>query len=307
MKWASGGGGGGGAPTTSRYVLVAGSADTDLTAERYLTAGSGITFTDGGAGGNITAAINFSGLSAKTTVSDDYFAMYGSDTITYKVRTEDIFGGGTALSAAPATNDRLPIYDTSAAAGAKAKSLTVEELHRSVSNLTEDTTPDGAADYVLTFDNSANSAKKVLLQNVRALETYVFQIQAESAQSGVAIATTLAAKQQMLFPFGFKITSVTSSCNLNTSSFTLSSDVRIGCTEATTTNSGVQGGTSCLSVVSTMSGGNVVGTNATVNTGANTVTAGQLVGIFCSSSTALATNATTVIGWKVYVTGYRTS
>jgi hypothetical protein len=307
MKWATGGGGGGGAPTTSRYVLVGGAADTDLTAERYLTAGSGITFTDAGAGGNITAAINFSGLTGKTTVSDDYFAMYSSDTITYKVRTEDIFGGGTALSAAPATNDRLPLYDTSAAAGAKAKSLTVEELLRGVTSLTEDSTPDGAADYVLTFDNSANSAKKVLLQNVRVFETFVFQIQAESAQSGVAIATTLAAKQQMLFPFGFVITGVSSSCNLNTSSFTLSSDVRINCTEATTVNSGVQGGTSCLTVLSTMSSGGVVGTNATINTSANTVTAGQLVGIFCSSTTSIATNTTTVIGWKVYVTGYRTS
>jgi hypothetical protein len=287
--------------------LVGGAADTDLTAERYLTAGSGITFTDGGAGGNITAAINFSGLTGKTTVSDDYFAMYSSDTVTYKVRTEDIFGGGTALSAAPATNDRLPLYDTSASAGAKAKSLTIEELLRGVANLTQDSTPDGGADYVLSYDASASAAKAVLMQKLRPEETYVFQIQAESTQSGVAIATTLAAKQQMLFPFGFVITGVSSSCNLNSSSFTLSSDVRIGCTEATTVNSGVQGGTSCLTVLSTMSGNNHIGTNATINTSANTVTAGQMVGIFCSSSTALATNAITVIGWKVYVTGYRTS
>jgi hypothetical protein len=186
-------------------------------------------------------------------------------------------------------------------------SLTVEELLRGVTSLTADSTPDGAADYVLTFDNSANAAKKVLLQNVRVFETFVFQIQAEGTQSGVAIATTLAAKQQMLFPFGFVITGVTSFCNFNSSSFTLSSDVRINCTEAATVNSGVQGGTSCLTVLSTMSSGGIVGTNATVDTGANTVAAGQLVGIFCSSTTALATNATTVIGWKVYVTGYRTS
>jgi hypothetical protein len=307
MKWASGGGGGGGAPTTSRYVLVAGSADTDLTAERYLTSGNGVAFTDAGAGGNITANLSTSGLTGLTSHVGS-FELFGSNSgAIVKITTENLFGGGSTLGAAPATNDRIPIQDVSASTGTKAHYVTVEELHRSVSNLTEDTTPDGAADFVLTYDASATSAKKVLLQNVRALETYVFQIQAESAQSGVAISATLAAKQQMLFPFGFKITSVTSSCNLNTSSFTLSSDVRIGCTEATTTNSGVQGGTSCLSVVSTMSGGNIVGTNATVNTAANTVTAGQLVGIFCSSTTALATNATTVIGWKVYVTGYRTS
>lgn len=45
-------GGGGGAPTDASYVVL--SSNGTLTSERVLTAGSGISITDGGAGGNIT-------------------------------------------------------------------------------------------------------------------------------------------------------------------------------------------------------------------------------------------------------------
>ena len=48
------GGGGGGAPTNASYVVIA--LDATLTNERVLTAGGGITITDGGAGGNVTIA-----------------------------------------------------------------------------------------------------------------------------------------------------------------------------------------------------------------------------------------------------------
>lgn len=50
------GGGGGGAPTGAQYVTLA--TNASLTDERVLTAGTGITLTDGGAGSTITAAIN---------------------------------------------------------------------------------------------------------------------------------------------------------------------------------------------------------------------------------------------------------
>lgn len=48
------GGGGGGAPTTASYVVIG--LNGTLTQERVLTAGGGITITDGGAGGNVTIA-----------------------------------------------------------------------------------------------------------------------------------------------------------------------------------------------------------------------------------------------------------
>jgi len=52
------GGGGSGAPTGASYVVIG--LDNDLTAERVLTAGTGITLSDGGAGGNATLAVSAS-------------------------------------------------------------------------------------------------------------------------------------------------------------------------------------------------------------------------------------------------------
>ena len=51
-----GGGGGGGAPTTARYVTLA--TDATLTQERVLTAGSGISISDGGAGSTVTISLS---------------------------------------------------------------------------------------------------------------------------------------------------------------------------------------------------------------------------------------------------------
>jgi hypothetical protein len=47
-------GGSGGAPTDAQYVTLA--TNGTLTGERVLTAGSGITITDGGAGSTVTVA-----------------------------------------------------------------------------------------------------------------------------------------------------------------------------------------------------------------------------------------------------------
>ncbi len=66
--WAAGGGGG--APTNAEYVVM--SLDATLTDERVLTAGTGITIVDGGAGGNVT--INFDAATAGYTLQDAYDA-----------------------------------------------------------------------------------------------------------------------------------------------------------------------------------------------------------------------------------------
>lgn len=50
-----GGGGGGGAPTGASYVTLG--VDSTLTAERVLVAGTALTLSDGGAGGNVTLAV----------------------------------------------------------------------------------------------------------------------------------------------------------------------------------------------------------------------------------------------------------
>ena len=54
----TGGAGSGGAPTDAEYVVMA--LNGTLTNERKLTAGSRITITDGGAGGNVTIAADAS-------------------------------------------------------------------------------------------------------------------------------------------------------------------------------------------------------------------------------------------------------
>tara|TARA_R110000796_G_scaffold58391_4_gene134765 strand:- start:3256 stop:4737 length:1482 start_codon:yes stop_codon:yes gene_type:complete len=54
--------GGGGAPTGAQYITL--SVNSDLSAERVLTAGSGISITDGGAGSTITVATTASPIHA---------------------------------------------------------------------------------------------------------------------------------------------------------------------------------------------------------------------------------------------------
>lgn len=70
--------------------------------------------------------------------------------------------GATALTA-PATDDSLPIYDLSATANRK---IAASDFLKVVGSLTSDTAPDVAADFVLSFDTSASSAKKIPLANL---------------------------------------------------------------------------------------------------------------------------------------------
>lgn len=70
--------------------------------------------------------------------------------------------GLTALTA-PATADLLPVYDASAGVN---KKITLEDMLKVVNSLTEDTAPDMAADYGLTYDTSASSVKKALLNKM---------------------------------------------------------------------------------------------------------------------------------------------
>lgn len=306
VKWASGGGGGGGAPVTSRYVLVGGSADTDLTAERYLTAGTGIALTDAGAGGNITAALSFTGMSQRTAFDGAGYIPFYDPSLAghYRLHFDDLFGGATALTAAPAVSDRIPIQDVSAATGAKARSVTLEELLRGVDSLTADTAANGGADYVLAYDASANQAKKVLMRHLYPEQTFVFQIMSETVNAGVAMTSTLLAKQHMRMPYNFVITEVTASMSFNNTSFTFTQQVRKDCLEATAIGNGVSGGTSIMSSNCTISGGGVVGFGS-VDSGLASVSAGSVLGIFCSSSTSISTTTTTCAGLKVYVRGYR--
>ncbi len=65
--------------------------------------------------------------------------------------------GGTQETAL-ATGDSMPLYDTSAGANRR---MLVSDVLRVVNSLTEDTSPSATLDYVMTYDASADAAKKV--------------------------------------------------------------------------------------------------------------------------------------------------
>jgi hypothetical protein len=58
-----------GAPTDAQYVTLA--TDSDLSAERVLTAGDGVTMADGGAGSTITVAVDYAGADSVIMAATD--------------------------------------------------------------------------------------------------------------------------------------------------------------------------------------------------------------------------------------------
>ena len=80
-----GGGGGGGAPTSAQYVTLA--TNATLTNERVLTAGTGITITDGGAGAAVT--VSSSRVSGQTTATFSG----GADSVTVTVSDTGVSAG----------------------------------------------------------------------------------------------------------------------------------------------------------------------------------------------------------------------
>lgn len=73
----------------------------------------------------------------------------------------DIIGGTSET--AIAVDDTIPLYDLSNTANRR---MLVSDFLKVVNALTEDTTPDSAADFVMSYDGSASAAKKVKLSNI---------------------------------------------------------------------------------------------------------------------------------------------
>lgn len=69
LAWGSGGGGGGGAPTDATYLTL--NTNASLSDERVLTAGTGIGFTDAGAGSTLTVALSHLGIQSLTDPNAD--------------------------------------------------------------------------------------------------------------------------------------------------------------------------------------------------------------------------------------------
>lgn len=83
-----------------------------------------------------------------------------------KPLTDLQIAGASALTA-PATDDAIGISDTSDSGNNK--KITLSDTLKVINSLTEDSSPDSAADFVVSYDESASGPKKVKLQNLPAV------------------------------------------------------------------------------------------------------------------------------------------
>lgn len=72
--------------------------------------------------------------------------------------------------AIPTINDRLPLIDESTAPDSF-KEVVLSNLLKIINGLTEDTTPDESADFLVTYDTSASGVKKVKPSNIQPVVT----------------------------------------------------------------------------------------------------------------------------------------
>lgn len=129
----------------------------------------GLSVSNGdGVSGNPTIGLSISGLTQATGNTPITYLLPAYDgTNNKKITVESILSGLAGLSSltSVAVDDELLIRDESASAP-EGRRITVVDLLEAVNVLTADASPDSAADYVMTWDNSASTVKKVLLSNL---------------------------------------------------------------------------------------------------------------------------------------------
>lgn len=107
----------------------------------------------------------------------------GSANVSLVASKSDLDVNDFTAETAPATGDLLWLYDASASDRRK---MTLENMLKVVNSLTEDTAPDVAADFVLTYDASASGVKRVKPVN---LAKGFFAHKNGTAQTGIANTT----------------------------------------------------------------------------------------------------------------------
>jgi hypothetical protein len=118
--------------------------------------------------GNSDAANRFA-LDVDITIRPDQVCViiYDATTSRWRALSAPIslatFLSALAAETAPAIDDLLMLFDTSAGTTDK---ITLENFMKVVNVLTEDTTPDLAADFVPTYDVGSSAPKKVLANNL---------------------------------------------------------------------------------------------------------------------------------------------
>lgn len=101
---------------------------------------------------------------------DDTLLIYDlSATANKRILTSDFYKTLGLITAEPsiAIDDLFPLFDTSAAV---AKAMTPVNMLKILNLLTEDASPDNANDFLLSFDTSAGTVKKVKPQNTTPLQ-----------------------------------------------------------------------------------------------------------------------------------------
>lgn len=85
----------------------------------------------------------------------------------------------------PATDDTIPFSDTSASSANR--KITVSNLLKVINSLTEDTSPDTSADFLLTYDTSTSSVKKAKPSNIAAIAATQAQMETSSLSATVYV------------------------------------------------------------------------------------------------------------------------
>lgn len=103
--------------------------------------------------------------------------------------------------------DRLIIWDDSAGAAVFATpteglQISDVEVTLDISGLTEDSSPDTAADYVVTYDASAASHKKVLLDNLLPAAAGAMESAVKTSDESVTSSTTLQDDNELTLTLG---------------------------------------------------------------------------------------------------------
>ena len=115
----------------------------------------------------VLGAFDISGLTAETAPAlADALAFHDASAgASRRISFQNFFATINVMSAiaSVALDDKLLAFDAS---GSAAGTLTPAGLFAALNLLTEDTTPDPAADFVLTYDASAGAVKKVKPQNL---------------------------------------------------------------------------------------------------------------------------------------------
>lgn len=163
-----------------------------------------------------------------TTLLDDTTAAQARTTLGALASDISTLTAETAV----ATDDLVPLYDTS---GATTDKMTVENFFKAVNAFTEDTAPAGATDFALTYDTSASTVKKVkptnLLKSINDLSTVAVDSAADyvpffDTSGGVAAKTLASAIISQYAPVLLSEQTVSNAASLNFTGF-MSSTYRL--------------------------------------------------------------------------------